>query len=87
MTVAWDEEAWAGYLLLQQENKQLVIRINKLIKDIKRNGLNGIGKAEPLKGNLSGWWSRRIDKKNRLVFRIIDNRLEIIQCRAHYEDK
>lgn len=87
MIVAWDEEAWAGYLLLQQENKQLVIRINKLIKDIKRNGLNGIGKAEPLEGNLSGWWSRRIDKKNRLVFRIIDNRLEIIQCRAHYEDK
>ena len=58
-----------------------------LIKDIERNGHNGLGSPEPLKGNLSGFWSRRIDKKNRLVYRIADNVIQIIQCRTHYGEK
>ena len=58
-----------------------------LIKDIERNGHNGLGSPEPLKGNLSGFWSRRIDKKNRLVYRIADNVIQIIQCRTHYREK
>ncbi len=58
-----------------------------LLKDIDRNGYRGIGKPEPLTGNLRGWWSRRIDDKNRLVYRIRENRIEIIQCGSHYRDK
>ena len=58
-----------------------------LIKDIERNGHNGLDSPEPLKGNLSGFWSRRIDKKNRLVYRIVDNVIQIIQCRTHYGEK
>jgi len=60
-------------------------RLNDIIKDIERNGYNsGIGKPEPLKSNLSGWWSRRIDKENRIVYRIENGNLEITQCRGHY---
>ena len=61
-------------------------RVNELLKDIERNGLSGIGKAEPLKWGLSGLWSRRIDKDNRLVYRIQDGVLEIVSCRGHYDD-
>ena len=65
----------------------MVKRINELIKDIDRNGLlTGIGKPEPLKNNLSGLWSRRIDDYNRLVYRIKDNQVEIIQCKNHYNE-
>ena len=67
--------------------KKTLKRINKLIEDIERNGYNGIGKPEPLKHELDGYWSVRIDEKNRLVFRIIDNKLEIIQCGSHYQNK
>jgi toxin YoeB len=67
-----------------QENTK---RINELIRDIVRNGNDGIGKPEPLKGKLSGWWSRRIDDTNRLVYRLVgDDILEISQCRGHYSD-
>ncbi len=61
-------------------------RINQLIQDIDRNGHTGIGKPEPLKHELQGFWSRRIDDMHRLVYRIADNRIEIAQCRAHYDD-
>jgi toxin YoeB len=87
MIVAWDEEAWSQYLYLQKENKQLLRRVHLIITDIKRNGYTGLGKPEPLSGNLSGWWSRRLDNKNRIVYRIIENRLEIIQCGGHYSDR
>ena len=87
MIVAWDEEAWNQYLYLQKENKQLVKRVHLIVTDIKRNGYVGIGKPEPLGGNLSGWWSRRLDDKNRIVYRIMENRLDIIQCGGHYSDK
>ena len=61
-------------------------RINALLKDIDRNGYDGIGKPEPLRENLSGWWSRRIDDSNRIVYRIREGRIEIIQCGSHYRD-
>jgi len=87
MIVAWDEDAWAQYLELQKTDKILLKRINAVILDIKRNGYKGIGKPEPLTGNLSGWWSRRLDAKNRIVYRLNEDRLEIIQCGGHYTDK
>ena len=84
MQKTWHDEAWADYLYWQQQDKKTLKRINALLKDIERNGYKGIGKPEPLKANLSGAWSVRIDDENRLVFRIIDGRVEIFQCRGHY---
>ncbi|MBR2922542.1 MAG: Txe/YoeB family addiction module toxin [Alphaproteobacteria bacterium] len=84
MRKIWDEAAWADYLYWQTQDKKTLKRINELIKDIERNGNFGIGKPEPLKGNLSGLWSRRIDEYNRLVYRIREDLLEIVACRDHY---
>ena len=84
MNKLWQDEAWADYLYWQQQDKKLLKRINQLLKDIDRSGYDGIGKPEPLKGDLSGWWSRRIDDTPRLVYRIRDGRIEIAQCRTHY---
>lgn len=82
----WHDEAWEDYLYWQTEDRKTLRRINQLLKDISRNGYDGIGKPEPLKGDLSGWWSRRIDEGNRLVYRIHNGVIEIAQCRSHYED-
>jgi len=79
--------AWSDYLYWQNQDKKTLRRINKLISDIDRNGYEGIGKPEPLTGNLSGYWSRRIDEKNRLLYRINDNVIELYELRTHYEDK
>ena len=87
MIKLWQDEAWEAYLYWQKQDKKTLKRINKLIQDIERNGYNGIGKPEPLKDDLSGFWSVRIDEKNRLVFRIKDDKLEIWQCGTHYRDK
>ena len=84
MNKLWQDEAWADYLYWQQQDKKLLKRINQLLKDIDRSGYDGIGKPEPLKGDRSGWWSRRIDDTHRLVYRIRDGRIEIAQCRTHY---
>lgn len=84
MRKIWDDSAWADYLYWQTQDKKTLKRINELIKDIERNGNLGIGKPEPLKGNLSGLWSRRIDEYNRLVYRIREDLLEIVSCRDHY---
>ena len=84
MRKIWDEAAWADYLYWQTQDKKTLKRINELIKDIERNGNLGIGKPEPLKGNLSGLWSRRIDEYNRLVYRIREDLLEIVSCRDNY---
>jgi toxin YoeB len=70
--------------LLADAGQKTVAKINQLLKDIEHNGNIGLGKPEALKGNLSGWWSRRIDEKNRLVYRICGDIIEISQCRAHY---
>ena len=68
MRLLWEDRAWDDYLYWQTQDKKTLKRINALIKDIKRNPFEGIGKPEPLKGNLSGWWSRRIDDTNRIVY-------------------
>ena len=86
MIKAWDDEAWGDYLHWQTQDRKTLRRINALLKDIDRNGYEGIGKPEPLRENLSGWWSRRIDDSNRIVYRIREGRIEIIQCGSHYRD-
>ncbi|MDD6571983.1 MAG: Txe/YoeB family addiction module toxin [Thermoflexaceae bacterium] len=88
MIKIWHDDAWEDYLYWQKQDKKTLRRINQLLKDIERNGYRGgIGKAEPLKGDLSGFWSKRIDDKNRIVFRIKEERIEIAQCGSHYRDK
>ena len=84
MIINFTETGWADYLYWQTQDKKTLKRINQLIQDILRNDNNGIGKPELLKGNLSGWRSRRIDNTNRLVYRINNHQLEISQCRGHY---
>jgi toxin YoeB len=76
--------AWEQYL--SHSDRKLVKRINDLIADVMRNGYEGIGKPEPLRGELSGFWSRRIDREHRLVYRIKGDDVEIIACRYHYGD-
>ncbi len=86
MRTIWFEEAWDDYVWWQTQDKKTIKRINELVKDIRRNGYTGIGKPEPLKGDFSGFWSRRIDDTNRLVYRIQGGYLEILSCKGHYND-
>ncbi|GHV73958.1 Txe/YoeB family addiction module toxin [Spirochaetia bacterium] len=87
MPKLWTDQGWEDYLYWQTQDRKTLNKINKLINDIVRNGNTGIGKPEPLRENLSGWWSREIDEKNRLVYRLADINIEISQCRGHYSDK
>ena len=87
MNIFWDEKAWFEYLYWQTQDKKTLKRINNLLQDINRNGYNCIGKPEPLKGELSGWWSVRIDEKNRLIFKIENEQIKINNCGTHYGDK
>lgn len=87
MKKLWEENAWEEYVYWQTQDKRTLKKINKLLKDIEKNGYNCIGKTEPLRGNLSGYYSIRIDSKNRIVFRIINDNIEIIQCGTHYQEK
>ena len=80
----WAEHAWDDYLYWQEVDKKKLKRINELIKDIKRSPFEGIGDPEPLKHNWTGYWSRRIDKEHRLVYKVDDSGLSIAQCRFHY---
>ena len=82
----FSERAWAEYVYWQSQDKRIIKRSNALLKDIERNGYDGIGKPEALKSDLSGFWSRRIDEVNRLVYRVSKDQIEIIQCRGHYDD-
>ena len=84
MKLIWFEEAWEDYEYWQSVDKKTLKKINALVKDIERGNFDGLGKPEPLKGNLSGWWSRRIDETNRLVYRVSEDVLEIISCKGHY---
>ena len=87
MIKIWQENAWEDYLYWQKQDKKTLKRINQILKDIERNGFEGIGKPEKLLGDLAGFWSRRIDEKNRIVYRIKNNTIEIAQCGSHYRDK
>ncbi len=84
MKLLWEERGWDDYCYWQSQDKKTLKRINMLIKDIQRNSFEGIGKPEPLKDNLSGFWSRRIDEANRIVYTITDNSILIIACKGHY---
>ena len=83
MKKIWHDQAWEDYLNLQND-KKLLKKANTLLKDIERGGHEGIGKPEPLKGNLAGYWSRRIDDYNRIVYRIDGEIIESVQCGTHY---
>ncbi len=82
--LSWTDEAWENYLYWQTQDKKTLKRINKLINDVKRSPFEGIGKPEPLKENLAGFWSRRIDDTNRLVYTVDDQTITILSCRYHY---
>ena len=85
--IVFFELAWEQYQFWQNQDKKFIKKLNKLLTDIDRNGNSGIGHPEPLKGNLSGWWSREIDEKNRLIYKIEDGCIKIYQCKNHYADK
>lgn len=87
MNKAWQDDAWNDYLYWQTQDKKTLRKINNLLKDIDRNGYEGLGKPEPLVGDFSGYWSRRIDTKNRIVYKIENNQIIIVQCGSHYRDK
>ncbi len=86
MKKIWSDEAWADYLYWQSQDRKTLKRINALLRDIERGSFDGIGKPEPLRGDLSGCWSRRIDETNRLVYRISGEMLEIVSCKGHYDN-
>lgn len=86
MRKVWFEEAWEDYVSYQAQDRKTLKRVNALLKDIERQHFDGLGKPEPLKGELSGFWSRRIDAVNRLVYRVNGNVLEILSCKGHYND-
>ena len=84
MNIQFTDDAWEDYLSWQQADKQILRKINQLLKDIQRTPFSGIGKPEPLKHQLQGCWSRRIDSEHRLVYEITDDALKVISCRFHY---
>lgn len=83
--IKWDLDAWDDYLYWQTHDKKNLKRINQLVKDISRSPFDGLGKPEPLKGNLSGLWSRRIDEEHRLVYTVQNETVLIFSCKGHYE--
>lgn len=88
MSKLFSNEAWEEYQLLIERDRKLLRKLNSLLNDIERNGNSGLGHPEPLKHNMTGYWSREIDKKNRLIYRLMDDgRIEIVRCLGHYEDK
>ena len=84
MKIVFLNPAWEDYLYWQQTDKRILKKINSLVKEINRSPFDGNGKPEKLKNNLSGWWSRRINIEHRLVYRIEDKAIIILQCRYHY---
>ncbi len=82
--LAWTDDAWDDYVYWQGQDKKTLRRVNKLITDTKRSPFEGIGKPEPLRENLSGFWSRRVDESNRLVYAVNDTHITVISCRYHY---
>ena len=84
MKIAFTESGWNDYLWFNEHNRKLLKRINLLIKDVLRSPFEGIGKPEPLKGDLSGYWSRRINDEHRLVYEVTSQELIVVACRFHY---
>jgi len=82
--LSWTDEAWNSYVYWQTQDKKTLKRINKLITDVQHSPFEGIGKPEPLRENLAGFWSRRIDDVNRLVYAVDESAITIISCRYHY---
>ena len=87
MNKNFTDNGWKDYTYWQTEDRETLKRINNLIKDIERNGNEGIGKPEPLTGDLSGFWSRRINEKDRLIYQIDGDTINILACRYHYNDR
>ena len=87
MNKIFADTGWEDYQYWQTEDRKMLKKINQLINDIDRTGNEGIGKPEPLSGNLSGYWSRRINDKDRLIYRIDEDNIYILACRYHYGDK
>ena len=87
MNKLWEDDAWDEYLYWQTQDKKTLKKINELLKDIDRNGYKGMGKPKPLSGDLAGRWSRRIDDKNRIIYKIENGMVRIYQCGSHYNDK
>lgn len=87
MKFVFTELSWEDYQFWLKNDKQKLKRINELLKDIARNPYEGIGKPEPLKFNYAGFWSRRIDEEHRLIYRVIDDEVQIVKCRFHYDEK
>ena len=85
MKITFSKNAWEDYLSWQREDKRLLKKINELIKEIQRTPFEGIGNPEPLKYDLSGFWSRRIDREHRLVYQVVDNEILIYSCKYHYD--
>ena len=85
MGILWEDRAWEDYLYWQKQDKRTLKKINELIKDIKRNTFEGIGKPEPLKDSLTGFWSRRIDDTNRIVYYEQSGIIYIVSCKGHYD--
>lgn len=84
MILSWADHAWDDYLYWQQTDNKTLKRINSLIENIKRQPFEGIGNPEPLKHNWSGYWSRRINREHRLVYKVLGESITIVQCRYHY---
>ena len=84
MRLLWEERAWKDYCNWQIKDKRTLKKINELIKDTQRNPFTGLGKPEPLKENLSGYWSKRIDGENRLVYEVKEDGFLIVSCKGHY---
>ena len=82
--ISWHLDAWQDYLYWQENDRKMLQKINRLIKEIARDPFSGIGKPEPLKHAMEGYWSRRINQEHRLVYTITSNSIHIIQCRYHY---
>lgn len=85
MRIVFSKNAWEDYLSWQNEDKKTLRKINELIRDIQRQPFDGLGKPEPLKYDLSGFWSRRIDREHRLVYQVQEGEILIYSCRYHYD--
>ena len=88
MKLLWTDLGWENYCWWQANDARIIVRINELLKDVRRNPFNGIGHPEPLRNELKGWWSRRITEEHRLIYRIVgkgdEQAVEISACRFHY---